>query len=134
MNKGKYFYFTIKDDELNVEELKKSANLPCDTYVIGERTKIQFSKEEVFQSTNRWVYKSDSYEDVSINDFLVEQLDVINNHLSVLRSYISKYGALIEYTIYIEEETNTFNMLLNNKIIKMLSKINAEFSLTFIDW
>lgn len=134
MRKGKYFYFTISGDNLDIDELKKDVNLPCNTYIKGEKTTFEYSKEEVHQRTNRWVYKTDSYEDIPIDIFLLEQLEVIINHIKILRKYIDKNEALIEFTIYVEEETNTFNILFNKKIIKLLSKINAKFSLTFIDW
>ena len=134
MKKGKFFYLTIKGIGLYVNILKEAADLPCDIYVKGEKTTFDFSNREFIQKDDRWVYTAIAQDEIPINKFLTDQLEIINKKMPVLGKYIKDYHALIELVIYVEEVTNTFNILFNKKIIKLLSKINAKFSLTFIDW
>jgi len=134
MKRGKFFDLTIKGVGLNVDELRKTVGLPCDIYVKGEKTAFEFTNREHMQKTDRWVYTAIAQDEIPINKFLTKQLEIIDKKMSVMRKYIEDYYAVMELVIYVEEKTNTFNILLSKKVIRLLNRINVKFSVTFIDW
>lgn len=134
MKRGKFFYLTIKGIGLNIDEVKEAVDLPCDIYVKGEKTGFEFTNREHVQKTDRWVYTAIAQDEMPINKFLTKQLEIIDKRMTVLGRYIKNYHALMELVIYMEEKTNTFNILLSKKVIRLLNRINVEFSVKFIDW
>ena len=55
----------------------------------GNEIKDVKCQKKYYQKTNKGVYKADSYQNISITNFLTEQLHVINKHFSTLEKYIN---------------------------------------------
>ena len=86
------------------------------------------------QKTDRWVHTTIAQDETFINMFLTTQLEIIDKKMLVLGRFIKNYHVLMELVIYVEEKKNTFNILLSKKVIRLLNRINVEFSVKFIDW
>ena len=95
MKNTKYFYFTIKGDNLNVNDLFNEIDIKGEKYIKGEQSIFNPTKEKIVQETNRWVYSSISKVDDNIDLFLEEELKKIENNLQVLKKYMIDNYCLI---------------------------------------
>lgn len=135
MKNTKYFYFTIKGENLNVNNLYNEIDIKGEKYIKGEQTILNPTKEKIVQETNRWVYSSISKVDDDINLFLEEELKIIEKNLQVLKKYMIDNYCLIDYVIYVEDEAiSKVNFSFSRSTINLLNKIGAEISISFIDW
>ena len=134
MEKSKFFYFTIKGDDLHPMDIKEKVDLPCEIFIKDETTIVGILKRPVIQKTNRWVYRSSDQGEMGISPFLVSQLEILAKHVVPLKEYTTRYHSLIELVIYEEREISNFNIKLSKRAQYLLNKIGVKFSITFIDW
>ena len=121
MNVHKFFYLTIQGDNLDLTEVQNLINLPCKIFRKGEMISKNINGKSYAhspQKTNRWLYSAEDLSEVSSEEFLLNRLEILVEHLDELQSYIANGLAELELTLYAEGTTDfAFN-------IEHISKLN----------
>lgn len=121
MNVHKFFYLTIQNDDLDLEEAQSSINLPCKIFHKGEMISKKINdKAHKYppQKTNRWLYCAEDCSEISSEDFVLNQLEILTSHLTELENYIARGMAMLEIVLYAGDVTD-FNFNTNH-----ISKLN----------
>lgn len=129
MVRSLFFKLTISGDELDPEQPAIKVDLPCHIYKKGEVH--PFRVPGVIcgpQKTNRWVFYACRSGDVNVSGFLTQNLLLIKSNLSNLASFLKKYKANIEYTIYADNKTD---IVLSKRQLELLNTIGVKFSIHF---
>lgn len=71
---------------------------------------------------------------VNVNEFLYKNLIKINNNLINIADIKNEVKFFMELIIYIDEETSIFHADINKDNIKLMSFLEIDFSITFIDF
>ncbi len=127
MNKiHKFFYFEIKGDELNLEEIVKKVSLPGKIFIKGQE--IQHYSGLIVQKTNRWLYRDEMLGKISLSKFLTKNLKLICKHLDELEYFIKQYETRMELVVYAENKTD---IVLTKEQINLLHEIGIQFNISF---
>lgn len=130
MKRGKYFYFTISGDDLDVDGLSKKTNMEHEIYRKGESTKSKILDRYYSQKTNRFVIKDVDQGDTITSAFFKKNLDIIVRSLPVFRPYLLHNNSKIELVIYSSKKNDSVR--LTKGIIHCLDLIGVPTS--FVVW
>lgn len=131
MNVHKFFHLTIQGDNLDLAEAQNLINLPCKIFRKGEKISQNIngkSYTHLPQKTNRWLYSIEDISEVSSEDFLLNQLEILIDHLTELQRYITDGLAVLELTLYAENATD-FTFCIEH--ISKLSQLGLGISISF---
>lgn len=122
----KFFYFEIKGDELNLEDIVKKVSLSGDIFVKGQE--IQHYSGLIVQKTNRWAYRDEMLGEISLSKFLTKNLKIICKHLDEFEYFINQYETRMELVVYAGNKTD---IKLTKEQINLLHKIGIPFGISF---
>ena len=71
---------------------------------------------------------------VDVNEFLYKNLIKINNNLISIADIKNEVKFFMELIIYIDEVTSIFHADINKDNIKLMSLLEIDFAITFIDF
>ena len=131
MNVHKFCYFTIQGDNLDLAEAQNLISLPCRIFRKGEIISKKINEKFLThsqQKTNRWLYCAEDVSEVSSEDFLLNQLEILIDHLAELQNYITKGMAKLELNLYAENATD-FNFCIEH--ISKLSLLGLGIAISF---
>ena len=125
MNFLKYYVFLNEDEKYYLkdkisQEFKLYDGNANDKGILSSKDRLML------------VYEAPNTE--NINDFLNENLHKISKHKNEITMYVDKVDHFLELVIYVDEVTSHFNININQSNLNLLSKLNIDFSITFIDF
>lgn len=129
MGRQSFLYFTIQGDDLDIIVAKEMIGLPCSIYAKGEKIFTKVLKNQIISRSTRWVYHAED-STKKTDAFLAKHLEIILKKMPVLENYLKNYKALIDLVVY-EDSSGKDTIILSKKTIKLLNKINVEFSISF---
>ena len=105
-------------------------------YYLKDKISQEFKlyDEGILSSKDRLMLVYESPNTENINDFLNENLHKISKHKNEITMYVDKVDHFLELVIYVDEVTSHFNIKINQNNLNLLSKLNIDFSITFIDF
>ena len=122
----KFFYFEIKGDGLNLEEIVKKVSLSGDVFIKGQE--IQHYSGLIVQKTNRWLYRDILLGEISLSKFLTDNLKLIYKHIDELEYFIKQFKTRMELVVYAGNKTD---IKLTKEQINLLHKIGVPFNISF---
>ena len=129
-NKSKFFTFTIQGDNLDVVAAKETIGLPCKIFTKGQKSFTKWLKTEVVSRSTRWVYESILQDKTNANVFLLKNLEIIREKMPEIKKFIKGNKVLLDLVIY-DDTPRKNHVILNRKIIKLLSEIDMDLSIVF---
>ena len=131
MNIHKFFYLTIQGENLDIAKAQNLIKLPCKIFRKGEIILKNINSKTYAhtpQKTNRWLYSAEDISDISSEDFLLNQLEILIEHLAELQNYIESGMAELELNLYAENATD---FRFSTEHISKLSQLGLGVSLSF---
>ena len=132
MDIHKFFYFTIQGDDLDLAEAQRVIHLPCEIYRKGEILASEIKGKALWchtpQKTNRWLYSAEDFSEISSEQFLLDQLDILIEHIAEFQSYIAHRMAYIDVNLYADDETH---LEFTIEHINRLKQLGLGVSITF---
>lgn len=131
MNVHKFLYFTIQGDDLDLGKAQNLINLPCSIFRKGEIISKNLNGklyEHTPQQTNRWLYCVEEVGEISPEDFLLDQLGILIEHLAELKNFIANGMATLELALYAGNETD---FKLSPDHISQLNKLGLGIQISF---
>ena len=126
--------FTIKGDELDINQLSQDVCVNADTYVKGWIYPHKFNGNPKPQKTNRWVYSLESESTENVNDILSRLFVNLSPFLEKINVYTKKFYAVTDIVVYADETSSTVNLNLSKKSIAILHGLNSKISFSVIDF
>jgi len=136
MYTSKFFTFTIEGgDKFDASALNETAQLTSkelgtdaektgsEVFIKGETVISPILKTKHFQATNRWLFSAEKQDRTIVKNFLTKNLEIIASKLDILKSYIAKFKAYIDLTIYTDHK---LIVKLTKKHIELLNIIGVD--------
>lgn len=131
MNIHKFFYLTIQGENLDLAKVQNLIKLPCKIFRKGEIILKNINGKthaHIPQKTNRWLYIAEDVSETSSEEFLLNQLEILIEHLAELQNYIESGMAELELTLYAENSTD---FRFSAEHISKLSQLGLGISISF---
>lgn len=134
-----FLRLTIKGNSLNLSQISKDISLPAEIFEKGTEVRYNFkltTAKPRFQATNRWVYSIESQEKEDLNRILGRMYKDISPCLDKLNEYIKKHRSILDIVVYTNkpESISCYNVTLSKTSLKIISRLDIEFSLAIFDW
>ena len=132
MDIHKFFYFTIQGDDLDLAEAQRAIDLPWEIYrkgvILAREIKGKALSCHAPQKMNRWLYSAEDFSEISAEQFLLDQLDLLIEHIAEFQSYIARGMAYIDVNFYADDETH---LEFTIEHINRLNQLGLGVSITF---
>ena len=128
--------FTIKGDNLNINEITNDITIDAMIFVKGESVINKFSKNNKVQKTNRWVYSIESQAGDDVNSVLTRMKKDFRLVKHKIIKYTQSYSSLLDIVIYsnADKPLTKFNVSISKTNLKFIGELNTKMSLTVFDW
>ena len=129
----KFLYLVIKGKNLNLENICMQTNLNIKVYRKDDKIESRFLKKDAYQKEDRVVYAKEAQDNYSTRKFLNDFLDILSSQ-HWLMDLTKHNNGYVELVIYENSEKTKFSFTLSRKNMRVLSKLNLKFSITFVDF
>ena len=129
-----FIYFTIKGDNLDLDNIQKLIPLNAEIFEKGKKYSRKIGGLLSPQKTNRWVYSREFANSNNLNACLNEIIKELKPFFKKIKLFTKKYNSIFEIVIYVNKKTSIFNTKLSKKSVKNLCELNTKIDITFIDF